>query len=283
MPLDPTAEPAALHTTDDMDEESTMQMTTDSPAVDWTAWLERWDAQQTLYIEDRERVFEVMFNFVDAMAPEDPVILDLAAGPGAISQRVLQRFPRARCVAVDTDPVLLGLGQGALGDQDGRLRWVRADFRDPDWVQSLGEKHFDAILSTTATHWLLGHELAHLYRDLAGLLSPSGIFLNGDGMYFPRHQPRLRAAVAQVDESRQERAARDGAENWTQWWEGLRSEPSLETAFEERDRIFPGPRRHGGETPPTCGFHEAALLDAGFEEVGPVWQDLHKRIVLALR
>lgn len=257
--------------------------TTEIPTVDWADWLRRWDAQQALYIEDRERVFEVMFSFVETLVPEDGVILDLAAGPGAISQRLLERFPRARCVAVDTDPVLLELGEGALGDQDGRLRWVRADFRDPDWVQSLGEERFDAILSTTATHWLLGHELAHLYGQLARLLGPGGLLVNGDGMYFPRHQPRLRAAVAQVDDGRQARAGQTGAEDWVQWWEGLRSEPSLHNAFTERDRIFPGPRRQDDQTPPTFAFHTAAMLDAGFEEVGPVWQDLHKRLVLALR
>jgi trans-aconitate methyltransferase len=59
--------------------------------------------------------------------------LDLACGPGSIAQRLLVRFPAARAVAVDFDPVLMRLGQDALGDLDGRLRWVEADLRRPDW------------------------------------------------------------------------------------------------------------------------------------------------------
>jgi trans-aconitate methyltransferase len=63
--------------------------------------------------------------------------IDLACGPGSLSQRLLQRFPQARVIAVDVDPVLLALGRGALGTVGGRLRWVDADLASPDWAQAL--------------------------------------------------------------------------------------------------------------------------------------------------
>jgi SAM-dependent methyltransferase len=92
--------------------------------IDWHAWLRRWDAQQAGYLPDREFRFTAMLDVLDILLPPELVALDLACGPGAISQRLLARFPRARSVAVDLDPVLLALGQGALGTMDGRLRWV---------------------------------------------------------------------------------------------------------------------------------------------------------------
>ena len=111
----------------------------DQPIVDWQSWLHRWDAMQTAYIPDREARFQAMFDLLQARAeeaafPESLVVVDLACGPGAISGRLLERFPRARCVGVDFDPALLALGQGALGDLEGRLRWVEADLRDPGTV-----------------------------------------------------------------------------------------------------------------------------------------------------
>ncbi|MGH3670876.1 MAG: class I SAM-dependent methyltransferase [Pseudonocardiaceae bacterium] len=266
--------------------------------VPWADWLRRWDVQQGVYIEDRERGFEVMFSFLDALLPAEITVLDLAAGAGSISQRLLRRCPEARCVAVDVDPVLLAIGQGALGDMDGRLRWVRADLRDQGWAAALGQDSFDAVLSATATHWLQPPELAAVYRDIASLLRPGGILLNGDGLYYPHSQTRIRAAVESVDRRRQERAVHEGAEAWADWWDALRAEPALQEAFTARDRIFPPargrifPSEHGGIAsperrpagkPPTLAFHEAALLEAGFDEVGTVWQDLHKRILLALR
>lgn len=258
--------------------------------VAWAEWLRRWDGQQGVYIEKRERGFEVMFSFLEALLPPQITVLDLAAGAGSISQRLLRRCPEARSVAVDIDPVMLAVGEGALGDLDGRLRWVRADLRDPGWTAAVGQDGFDAVLSATATHWLKPHELAAVYRDVAGLLRPGGVLLNADGLHYPRWQRRIWAAVEAVDQRRQQQAMEGGAETWADWWDALRTEPALQEAFAARDRIFPpeqgrivSSERRLPQSTPTLAFHEAALLEAGFEEVGTVWQDLHKRIILALR
>src|ERR1700729_840163 len=95
--------------------------------VDWVVWLRRWDAQQEGYVPERETRFSVMLDVLDELLPESFVALDLGCGPGSISQRLLARFPAAKAIAVDIDPVMLALGRGVLGTMDGRLRWVQAD------------------------------------------------------------------------------------------------------------------------------------------------------------
>src|SRR5689334_5866048 len=111
-------------------------MTTEATQqVNWTQWIARWDAMQTAYLPFREERFYIMLDVVEQVLGDAFVALDLACGPGAISQRLLARFPHARCVALDYDPALLALGRGALGDMDGRLRWVEADLRDPAWLE----------------------------------------------------------------------------------------------------------------------------------------------------
>src|SRR5262249_33522347 len=91
-------------------------MTHETTGIDWRRWLARWDAMQTGYIPEREARFATMLDVLDIVAPASFVAVDLAAGPGAISRRLLERFPHARCVAVDYDPVLLALGQATLGE-----------------------------------------------------------------------------------------------------------------------------------------------------------------------
>ena len=39
-------------------------------AVDWDQWLRRWDAQQTVYLPDRESRFDAMLDVVQALLPE---------------------------------------------------------------------------------------------------------------------------------------------------------------------------------------------------------------------
>lgn len=120
--------------------------------IDWQDWLRRWDAQQTGYVPERETRFSAMLDVLDQLLPTSFVAVDLGCGPGSISQRMLARFPAASAIAVDMDPVMLALGQGALGTVEGRLRWVDADLSSPDWIDAIGAPRVDAVLSSTALH-----------------------------------------------------------------------------------------------------------------------------------
>jgi SAM-dependent methyltransferase len=252
--------------------------------IDWASWLRRWDVQQTAYLPDREERFTAMLDVLADLLPEEFVALDLASGPGAISQRLLARFPRARCVVVDLDPVLFAMGQAVLGDADGRLRWVEADLTDSGWTELLGESAFDAVLSTTALHWLSVEPLVRLYRDLGRLVREDGVVLNGDNLAFAPHQERLRL-LADLARERQQAAAFDanGAEDWDAWWAALAREPGAAPLLEERLRRFAHLPDHERRDPaPIFDVHEAALRNAGFREVGVIWQRLDNRVLLGV-
>jgi SAM-dependent methyltransferase len=253
------------------------------PQVDWQSWLRRWDAQQAGYIPDREGRFAIMLDALGVLLPEPFVALDLACGPGSISQRLLARFPGARAIAVDIDPVLLALGRGALGTVDGRMRWVEADLASPTWLEALGETQVDAVLSTTALHWLTGAELLGVYRDLGRLVRPGGVFLNGDNMAFGPELPSFRRLAGHAREqlTSDDSFAARGIESWKEWWDALGAEPSLGSLIAERERRFARKRRQ--ESPPIYDLHVAALRDAGFHEVGTIWQTMTNRVLLAVR
>jgi SAM-dependent methyltransferase len=250
--------------------------------IDWSSWLRRWDAQQSAYLPDREERFDAMLDVLAALLPETFVAIDLACGPGSISQRLLARFPHARCFAVDIDPVLLTMGQSVLGDAEGRLRWVEANLTEPGWFNLLGEPAVDAVLSTTALHWLEVDPLVRLYRDLGQLVREGGVVLNGDNLSFAPHQETLRS-LAELDAERQYAAAFDegGAENWVAWWEALALEPGIDHLLDERARRFA--HRTGREPMPIFDVHAAALRNAGFREVGVVWQHLENRVLMGVR
>jgi len=250
--------------------------------VDWQSWLQRWDVQQTGYLPDRESRFNAMLDVLEALLPAEFVALDLACGPGAISQRLLSRFPKARTVAVDLDPVLLTMGQAVLGTVGGRLRWVTADLMTAEWVADLGESQFDAVLSTTALHWLAAEPLIRLYRQLGKLVRPGGVVLNGDHMKFGPSLGTFQQVADAVKERRREDAfIRRGVEDWANWWNALEAEPALKELFAERERRFTwkAAERHI----PSFDLHQAALRDAGFREVGVIWQNMDNRVLMAVR
>lgn len=257
-------------------------MPTKSLSLDWQDWLERWDRQQSGHVPDREQRFQAMLDVLEVLLPAEFTAVDLASGPGSLSKRLLTRFPRAHCVAVDIDPVLLALGRGAFGNMQGRLRWVEADLRDAEWIAQLGGEQVDAVLSTTALHWLPVELLVQLYKRLGQLVRSGGVVLNGDHFMFGPHMPTF-AKVAKTMRKRKEASAfsHDGMENWKAWWDALAREPMMRALFAERERRFAW--KTDEDVEPIPELHEAALRHAGFREVGVLWQNLDNRILMAVR
>jgi len=60
-------------------------------AIDWQHWMRRWDVQQSYHLPVREERFQIMLATVQNLCSPDSVVLDLACGPGSISQRLLSQ------------------------------------------------------------------------------------------------------------------------------------------------------------------------------------------------
>jgi SAM-dependent methyltransferase len=203
--------------------------------------------------------------------------LDLGTGTGSLSERILRRFPEARGVAVDYDPVLLRMARTALGDLGGRVRWVDADLRDRSWSRVVPAGRFDAVVSSTALHWLTGGELDGLYRALAARVRRGGLFLNADELRYPGTDRRLRRMAHSTRAS----AARKGDESWEDWWAAVEHDPHFAAEVELRRQRYP--HSHQGTNTPDLRGHERRLRAAGFEEVDVVWSRWENRILAAIR
>ncbi len=247
----------------------------------WRGYLAAWDRQQEEFNPWRERRFEVMFDVLEARVTKRFTALDLGCGPGSLTARMLRRFPRARAVAVDFDPVVLRVGRGALGTMGGRLTWVDARLGEDGWEAMLPARRFDAALSTTAVHWLRPDEIRALYRDLHGLLRPGGVFLNGDILPWAPGRKALRR-IADTAYKIQMKGAPSSAmwAGWRKWWARAEADPALQQEFKERKARGSAHPHHG---PPPLAFHVAALRRAGFREVEIVWEELENRVLMALR
>ncbi len=240
-------------------------------------WIERWDSQQERYIAAREARFDIMLQAVETLTGPAPSILDLGCGPGSLGNRFAERLPASRILGLDYDPVLLALAEAAHA-RDPRRSWASADLRGPHWSEILGDRRFDAIVSTTALHWLGADELLRLYRQCASLLRPGGLLLNGDHFTPERHETAL-ARLAEHESSRRFAATLD-ALDWSSWWSALRLEQSaLEPAFTERQERY---ANRLAEEQISLSFHLTALRQAGFESAEILWQHLDHAVILGL-
>ncbi len=251
--------------------------------IDWADWLRRWDEQQTGYLPHREARFTAMLDVLEELLPANFTALDLCSGPGSISQRLLARFPNAWCIAADLDPLLLAMGQTVLGDGGGRLRWVEVDLmKSEDLAAELGVEQVDAVLSTTALHWLPVEHLVLLYRQLGQLVRPGGVFLNGDHIKFGSSLKSLQYVADNLKQKQQYAAfEQNGVENWERWWAALANKPEAKALLSERERRFTWKPKE--IQAPIVDLHEAALRDAGFSEVGTIWQHFDDRVLMAVK
>lgn len=251
--------------------------------LDWASWLARWDRQQEGYVPDREERFAAMFDLLGALLPSEFVALDLGCGPGSLSARLLGRFPSARVVGVDFDPAMVALGRGALGTMSGRLRWVEADLDDAGWVRALGNVQVDAVLSSTALHWLHPEPLARTYHDSHELLRSGGVLINADHFAFGAAEPTLRRVSEEqlAREWSDDAFAAGGIETAEQWWDAFGREPEALDLIRARRHAFEGKAHQ--EAPPDYDAHVSALRAAGFDEVGTVWQRGMNRVLVAVR
>ncbi|NUR87340.1 MAG: methyltransferase domain-containing protein [Nonomuraea sp.] len=241
-------------------------------------WVARWDRQQEGYLPDREERFTALIDAVEVAGGAEPVVVDLGCGPGSLSARLLDRLPGATVVSVDADPLLLGLGRAAYPG----LTFVSADLREPGWSARLGlTRPVDVAVSTTALHWISGPELTTMYGELATLLKPGGLLLNGDHLDADDLTPeiaRLERAVHDRETAR--RFADSPPEDWKQWWEAITADPALADLNDARTTAGSA---HSGSESHLLSTHAQALKAAGFAEVGTLWQRGNNRLLAAVR
>ncbi|MGK2854710.1 MAG: class I SAM-dependent methyltransferase, partial [Microbacteriaceae bacterium] len=140
--------------------------------------IDSWESQQEAYIRHRAQRFGIILDALTHARPDLKSVLDIGAGLGSFSKVILHRFPDVTVRVLDYDPALLQLARHNLAEYSERVTIIEADLRDPECWTAIGSDKPDAIVSSTALHWLPTHTLVRLYRDLANVLGEQGLFFN---------------------------------------------------------------------------------------------------------
>ena len=248
-------------------------------------WIQRWDRQQEESLPDREDRFTALIDAVEAGTERpDPLVLDIGCGPGPLAVRLLTRLPHATVIGIDADPVSLTLGRAAFRDVPG-LRFADLDLRVPGWPARLGlnpdGRAPDAAVSTTALHWLPEPDLRALYAELASVLRPGGLLLDGDHFTLDAKESPALARLDLALRQREDRRRFPGGhpESWHAWWEAAAADPALAGHVAERSRRRVDAGHHGGTQSTQLATHVEALKAAGFAEVGTLWQRGDNRLL----
>lgn len=205
---------------------------------------EAYSQQDPVYLPEYAFALGLVVDALRASMPPTPHILDLGAGTGNLSRRVLAGIPDSHITLVDFSDNMLGGCKTVLADFEGRYDIDCRDFFQADFPAG----SVDGVVASFAIHHARGDdEYLSLYRKIHSWLAPHGVF-----------------ACCDVIEG--------GNANWTRineegWQDHLRS-----VSFEEAqiDHIFAN--YHSEDTPISLPQHLALLKQAGFASVDVLWK-----------
>ena len=105
--------------------------------------------------------------FCDRITKENAEILELACGPGNITQYLLQKRPDFKILGTDLSPNMIALA----GINNPAATFALMDCRDI----GKSDKSYDGIMCGFALPYLSKEEAIQLIRDASGILNPSGV------------------------------------------------------------------------------------------------------------
>jgi tRNA (cmo5U34)-methyltransferase len=149
---------------------------------------------------------ELQMRMLTDLVPERPgpqTLIELGCGEGFLAERLLERFPDYRLLALDGSPKMLQIASARLARFGNRARCLRFSLAERTWRTTAGDAL--AILSSLTLHHLTGLEKFELFHDLKAMLAPGGLLAIAD-LVQPAHPQGVRLAADAWDEAVRQRA-----------------------------------------------------------------------------
>ena len=207
------------------------------------------------FTPERERQQEIVCELVASVAPRR--VVELCCGSGDLLQRLLERLPEMRALALDGSPAMLAKAGESCAAHRDRLEAQLFDLAARDWRRLAPAP--DAICSSLAVHHLDGDGKRQLFADLHTALRPGGIFVLAD-LIRPDSEAGWRIAADDWDHAVALRSSE------------IYGDDRAQRKFAElRWNLFRWPEDNTIDHPSTVAEHVAWLTAAGFAAIELHW------------
>jgi tRNA (cmo5U34)-methyltransferase len=128
------------------------------------------------FVPEREEQIAAVLELIPD--PGDGLLVDLCCGEGLLSRALLERFPKARVLAMDLSPAMLARARDTCAGHEGRFDTRPFDLADRSW--RVFAEPVRAFVSSLAIHHLDGAAKRRLFQDLAAALAAGGALAIAD-------------------------------------------------------------------------------------------------------
>jgi cyclopropane fatty-acyl-phospholipid synthase-like methyltransferase len=240
-------------------------------------WKKFWDNRQStlasnydnihdIYIQKREEMLSMFFDYSLFPSPAPRKFLDLGAGTGAAGFVVLSKFKDAKAVFVDGSEAMLDEAKKTADKNGLKISCILRDLSKKGWLENTGIKPgYPLIISNLMIHHLTDRRKAVFFKEIRNLLAPGGLFIYGD---------YLRMADKKTEDFHFTLRAMDVLKMKKKYG---REVPSLKDEI----RNIRKTEIRSGDMAPTPEYVLASLKKAGFRKTAMLWFYLKFGVFLA--
>lgn len=208
----------------------------------------------------KEKMLEVALDMLDALVPHRATLLELGAGTGHFTRKLIATGRFSKIVVTDGAPAMLTIAQQTLPTEPISLQFDQIDFTER-WSERFAGRPFDAVTSTMAVHHAENKE--QVFRQVCDVLKPNGVFVLGDHMAGG-------SALGNMLIDRERAFVILG-----------RDDPIEPDQLAAQIRIDQEKSEREGNLCESVAQYQAYLSSSGFEEVDCVWQDYWMAVFVA--
>jgi tRNA (cmo5U34)-methyltransferase len=200
-----------------------------------------------------DELFSIAVDCIPFQGSDQLRILDLGAGTGLFSWRVLQQYQHAKFTLVDVADKMLGLARERFKRHSDQVSFIKADYTQFSTITS-----YDLVISSLSIHHLKDGEKQDLFDRIYSQLKSGGVFVNVDQIKPPTEA--LRELY------------------WAKWLAEVRKSPAQEDQIQESIR-----RRKTYDRDSTLVEQLQWLTKAGFAEVDCLYKHYFVGVFYAQR
>jgi tRNA (cmo5U34)-methyltransferase len=144
----------------------------------WTdkSLAQTWSANPSRRNPVRSEQLDLLITLIADLYQPGSGILDLGFASGLIEEMIFQRVPEAYIVGVDSSPAMMELAQERLQPYADQYTAIYEDFSKLSSI-TLPDKPYQIVFASQALHHLQAEEQRQIYREIADILEPDGVFV----------------------------------------------------------------------------------------------------------
>ncbi|WP_062107417.1 class I SAM-dependent methyltransferase [Bacillus niameyensis] len=211
----------------------------------------------------KTEMLNVTLDLLINLTPKGSSILELGAGSGLFSQKIIDTERFSKIFVTDGAEAMLEIAKNQLSVQSTIINFDKLDFTQPSWHERYSKRQISAVTSSMAIHH--AEDKKAVFKEIYNVLLPGGAFVFAD------HMAGISPLIDDLIGMKRARIKLDSL------GEDIHDEHKIDR-FITNDKVKQDAEGNKCES---VSQYIQYLIDAGFENVDCLWRDYWLAVFVA--